>query len=186
MSNCIFCKWIKTDYREVKDENRLLNNPDNDGYLVVLDRAPKVDGHTLIISKKHYNDITKLEDEEIENDDKMCIFRGVIKWAHKIKKEINKKFNEDFGEGEEKVKKVYVLSMCDHWTNDELRKLWQYSTEHLHFHLIPRYDFDEEIRGEEVLIRGVELKSKKLKPKEKLGIKEIFDLLKETEKEERE
>jgi diadenosine tetraphosphate (Ap4A) HIT family hydrolase len=43
--------------------------------------------------------------------------------------------------------------MCDHWTEQELRERGvKYHTEHLHFHLVPRYDFDKEIRGEEVLI----------------------------------
>jgi len=186
---CLFCKWIESGYEDVIKENRLLNNPDEDGYLVVLDRDPKVTGHTLIISKKtkpHYSDITELKND-VENDNEMRIFRGVVEWAHKIKDEINKKVDKDFDEGEEgeeKVKKVYILSMCDHWTKKELRERWQDATEHLHFHLVPRYDFDENIRGEEVLIRGVELKSeelklKKLKAKEQRKIEEMYNLLNE-------
>ena len=145
---CLFCKWAKEkkpEYQELIDENRLLNKPDNDGYLVVLDKYPKVAGHTLIISKEHYADITKINNDEFNYD---IFFRGVNKWARRIKEELNKEFKE------EKVKKIYVLSMCDHWSKKELlERGTTYNTEHLHFHLIPRYDFDKDIRGEKVLTR---------------------------------
>ncbi len=128
----------------MRNKKRLLDRNDKDGYLAVLDKEPKVAGHTLIISTKqpHAKDITELFEDETD------IFKGVIKWAKRIKKKLNEEF------GKEKVKKVYVVSMCDHWTDDELRKRKKkHHNEHLHFHLVPRYDFDEDIRGEEVLLR---------------------------------
>ena len=86
-----------------------------------------IDGHTLIISKKHdpdhYSDITELkikDNTELEKIfteggaidpeilDEIYFFKGVVKWAHKIKKEINKEFNKEFEEvkGKEKVKNI--------------------------------------------------------------------------------
>ena len=48
---------------------------------------------------------------------------------------------------------AYLL-VFDHWTDEELHKLKkEHHTEHLHFHLVPRYDFDKDIRGEKVLLR---------------------------------
>lgn len=138
---------IPPEYQDLIIEKRLLNQKTflDDGYLVVLDQDPKVAGHTLIISTKapdHYRDITELPKDEIG------ILKGVVKWAKKIKNRLNEEFKE------EKVKKVYVLSMCDHWSEKELREREkEYSTEHLHFHLIPRYYFDKELRGEKVLTR---------------------------------
>jgi len=169
---CIFCRWVerKKEYQEIEGK-RLLNPNDDGDYLAVLDRDPKVSGHTLIISTKQpqAKDITELFEDETD------IFKGVIKWAKRIKKKLNEAFKE------EKVKKVYVLSMCDHYSDEELS---DYHNEHLHFHLVPRYDFDKDIRGEEVLIRCVplksrELKSKELKSKNILSIEETYEILKE-------
>ena len=69
--------------------------------------------------------------------------------------------------------------MFFHQKNRKLKK--KHHTEHLHFHLVPRYDFDEDIRGEEVLIRCVPLKSEtlesqKLESGKKREIKEIYEI----------
>jgi len=46
--DCIFCKIVKGDI----SAERVL---DNDDFIVIRDANPKVDGHSLVISKKHYD-----------------------------------------------------------------------------------------------------------------------------------
>lgn len=103
LRNCLFCKWVFDEKERKKEEYRILDfEPEN--YFAILDREPKAAGHTLIISKKAYDDITDLkEGEETE------FFDGVIKWSRKIEEKLN-------------PTKVYVLSMCDHWDVEELPK----------------------------------------------------------------
>ena len=49
MDGCIFCKIVKG---EVPSE-RVLENED---FVVIKDANPKVDGHSLVITKEHYGD----------------------------------------------------------------------------------------------------------------------------------
>lgn len=60
MENCIFCKIVSGDIPSMKvyeDEN----------CIATLDISPATAGHTLIIPKKHYKDLTELNAEEMGN-----------------------------------------------------------------------------------------------------------------------
>ena len=52
--DCLFCKIIK------KEVPSFILYEDDD-LIVILDAYPDADGHTLIIPKKHYNDILELD-----------------------------------------------------------------------------------------------------------------------------
>lgn len=52
--DCLFCKIIK------KEVPSFILYEDED-LIVILDAYPDADGHTLIIPKKHYNDILELD-----------------------------------------------------------------------------------------------------------------------------
>ena len=57
MNDCIFCKIIKGDIPSKKvyeDEN----------VLAIMDVSPKVNGHTLVIPKKHVVDVMEMTDED--------------------------------------------------------------------------------------------------------------------------
>lgn len=58
MDNCIFCKIIKGEipsYKIYEDESTY----------AFLDISQDSDGHTLVISKKHYKNILDVDDEEL-------------------------------------------------------------------------------------------------------------------------
>lgn len=56
MDNCIFCKIIKGEI----PSNKIY---EDDKVIVILDLHPTVDGHALIIPKKHVDDFMNLDDE---------------------------------------------------------------------------------------------------------------------------
>ena len=58
MDNCIFCKIIKGEIPSKKVY-------EDDKVLVIMDVDPKVDGHSLVIPKKHVTDFTELSDEDV-------------------------------------------------------------------------------------------------------------------------
>jgi len=60
MKDCIFCKIINGEIpsRKVYED---------DNVIVIMDADPKVDGHSLIIPKKHITDFTELSNEDIIN-----------------------------------------------------------------------------------------------------------------------
>jgi diadenosine tetraphosphate (Ap4A) HIT family hydrolase len=96
-------------------------------------------GHALVITRSPFDDFT----DTIEgkgDEEKLTTFNAAIWVARRI---------EDILGAE----KVYITSMCDHW------EIWETSdentTEHLHFHLIPRYKGmrTKEQAGEKLLCR---------------------------------
>jgi diadenosine tetraphosphate (Ap4A) HIT family hydrolase len=90
-------------------------------------------GYTLLISSKHKVDIT---DSTISEDDFSGFFHGIRKVANLLKEFVQNDNNE-------KPEKIYVCILCD-------------GIEHLHAHLIPRYQFtkaDEIIYKHEFLNR---------------------------------
>jgi len=88
----------------------------------ILAREPNIVGHSLLISRTPFNDITDhIDGHEIKETK---IFEAVLWLADKIKRKLD-------------AEKVYVKSVCEHW------EIWETkdgaTTEHLHFHIIPRY-----------------------------------------------
>ena len=58
MNDCLFCKIIKGEIPSKKLY-------EDDDILVFMDAFPNVEGHTLVIPKKHYNDIFEVDDETL-------------------------------------------------------------------------------------------------------------------------
>jgi diadenosine tetraphosphate (Ap4A) HIT family hydrolase len=65
--SCLFCKWAKnlTEFRKTELKSRWIMQSRH--FFVVLDRYPKVTGHTLVISKQHYDDITQIDKKVARN-----------------------------------------------------------------------------------------------------------------------
>lgn len=105
--NCIFCKIINKEipsYTVYEDEI----------VKVFLDVNPVSNGHTLIIPKKHFTDITEIDLETLTH-------------IQKIAKDL-------FTEYKEKLK-------CDGMTLVQNNQYGQ-EVKHYHLHLIPRYEND--------------------------------------------
>lgn len=62
--DCVFCKIVKG---EIKAE-KVLGNKE---YIVIKDANPKVDGHLLVIPKKHYNSFLDMPHRKYEDFFKM-------------------------------------------------------------------------------------------------------------------
>ena len=79
MNNCIFCKIINNEipsYTIYED----------DIVKVFLDINPLSNGHTLIIPKKHYKDLSDIEED---------VLNHILKIAKEIKLRIEEKLNPD-------------------------------------------------------------------------------------------
>lgn len=149
--NCLFCRFEKAIPKKSQSEqttddmdeevekvmNRRIEfkgeNAEawNEVCFAIFAKSSKTMGHALVIARTPFNDFTdKIKDEHDENktiklnEEKRTTFEAAIWVAQRIE--------EIFG-----AEKVYIASMCDHW------EIWETSdgntTEHLHFHLIPRY-----------------------------------------------
>jgi diadenosine tetraphosphate (Ap4A) HIT family hydrolase len=150
---CLFCKWAR-ELESLKEEELSGKEPwksqfldKNDYYFAVLDKAPRVVGDTLIISRKysprHYTDIADPYLLECSNEEKVALFSFLAKMAVKLRKIA---FDQEHG-------KTYLMSMCEYWKPAEIEG--RYSTEHLHFHLLPRNKRlrSKEIAGEKLFLR---------------------------------
>ncbi len=107
MTDCIFCKIIKGEmpcYKIYEDED----------FLVFLDIMPVNKGHTLVISKQHYETIIDTPDELLE---KMI----------NIMKKVTKALKQD----------------CDgvNIAQNNFKASGQL-VPHIHFHIIPRFESD--------------------------------------------
>jgi diadenosine tetraphosphate (Ap4A) HIT family hydrolase len=131
--NCVFCEWLNPEKTEdwnwfVRKEGYRLIDPDPaqppqapPEYIVILARDPKVAGHTLVIWGYPYDDICDASEDAIKRISKVC-----LRYSLRIKEKLL-------------AEKVYIYSMCDHYEKWELKEENQPTTEHLHFHLLPRY-----------------------------------------------
>lgn len=102
--NCIFCKIINGEIPSKKlyeDEN----------LIVIMDANPCVDGHTLIIPKKHYTDYQELDDN---------ITKHIFDTAKKIGPEIMQKLSAS------------SLTLLINYGDDQKVK-------HFHLHLLPNF-----------------------------------------------
>jgi histidine triad (HIT) family protein len=108
MDSCVFCKIIKGELKSQKVY-------EDDYVLAFLDINPIHKGHTLVVSKKHYDNIYEIPDEELKK-----VIVVVKKVAIAIKKMgadgINVVQNNDEAAGQ----RVF----------------------HIHFHVVPRYKGD--------------------------------------------
>lgn len=105
---CIFCKIAKGEIPCYKIYE------DND-FLAFLDLSQATKGHTLIIPKKHYDNIFSL-------DEKIDIMRPVIAVAKALKKCL-------------KIDNINMINNNGPLAGQTIN--------HFHIHLIPRYDNDK-------------------------------------------
>ena len=60
--DCLFCKIVRKEI-----PSKILY--EDDDILIMLDAYPNTDGHTLVIPKKHYEDIYETPEDELKNID---------------------------------------------------------------------------------------------------------------------
>ena len=110
MKDCIFCKIINGEIPPKKlYEDDLL--------IVIMDINPDVNGHMLIIPKKHYTDFT-----ELDND----ILIHINEIANKMKDLIYSKLNAD------------GLRIINNYGIYQIVK-------HYHLHLLPAYEKKQDL-----------------------------------------
>ncbi len=103
---CIFCKIINNEipsYKVYEDED----------VLAILDIAQVTKGHTLVMPKKHYDNILDCDPE---------VLKKVISVTQKLANELKGKLD---------APGLNILSNCGEVAGQ--------SVDHLHFHIIPRY-----------------------------------------------
>lgn len=106
---CLFCEIVKGNipsYKIYEDED----------CVAFLDISQATIGHTLIVSKKHYDNIFEIDEE-------LCA--RLFKVASKLAKKLAKKLN---------LKGMNVLNNCGEIAGQTIN--------HFHIHLIPRYEND--------------------------------------------
>lgn len=108
--DCIFCKIINGDIPSKKVYE------DKD-VLAILDISQATKGHTLVIPKKHYDNILS-----INEDDYLAVMKKV--------KELSNKIVTNLG-----AEGVNVLNNCNEVAGQ--------SVMHFHVHIIPRYKKDD-------------------------------------------
>lgn len=104
--DCIFCKIIDGEIPSYKVY-------ENENILAFLDITPKTYGHTLVIPKKHYQDLLALNNCEIN------YLNEVIKVAKLMEEKL-----EYAG--------INLVNNCGKVAGQEVF--------HVHFHLIPQYE----------------------------------------------
>ena len=107
---CIFCKIIKGEIPSKKIY-------EDDNVLAILDISQATKGHTLIMPKKHYDNLLEIPDEELKN---------VMVVAKKVAKKINEVY---------KPKGINLLNNCGEAAGQ--------SVMHFHTHILPRYEDDD-------------------------------------------
>lgn len=113
MNNCLFCKISSGDIPCVKLYE------DND-ILVFLDISQTTKGHTLVIPKKHFENLMELDEETITK---------IYKQIPRIARAIMNAFN---------AKGMNIIN-----NNGEIAGQTVF---HYHVHLIPRYNEDDGLR----------------------------------------
>ncbi len=109
MEDCIFCKIAKGDV----PSNKIY---ENENFFSVADRTPIVDGHSLVISKKHFENILDF-DSSLGSELLDCIKNTAIKLMKEKNASGFNVINNNFESADQVVK-------------------------HIHFHIIPRKDGD--------------------------------------------
>ena len=110
MKECIFCKIV-----EDKIPSTRINESQN--FIAILDVAPQTEGHTLIITKKHFKTILDLP-ENLSNE--------FLQFAKETSKKLKEKYNsEGFN---------IIIN-----TFKEAGQI----VDHFHIHILPRKKGDE-------------------------------------------
>ncbi len=107
MSECIFCKIVKGELKAYKIY-------EDDKCVAFLDINPINPGHTLVVPKKHVENILEADDDTIS-----AVFRAV--------REVSKILINKLG-----ASGVNVIHNAGRAANQEIM--------HFHVHVIPRYD----------------------------------------------
>ncbi len=110
MENCIFCKIVNGEI----DSEKIY---ENENVLAFLDIFPATEGHTIIIPKKHYEDIFNIPKDVLKEN---------IEVAQKISFLLKEKL------GAEGINLI-----------NSNNKIAQQDVPHYHIHVIPRYSRDE-------------------------------------------
>ena len=113
--DCIFCKIVKGEMPSYKLY-------EDDLVMVILDAYPNVDGHTLIIPKKHYDTLMDLPDELVTHINDVA-----KKYINHIMERLNAK----------------ELSVCVNYGNSQKIK-------HYHMHLLPNHGLRAVKKVEEI------------------------------------
>ena len=120
--DCIFCKIIKGEipsYTIYEDDN----------FKAFLDINPITNGHTLLVPKKHYDNLFDLDEQ-------------LIPRIGNVVKELNVKYKDKLG--------------CEGLTLIQNNGIGQ-DVKHYHLHLVPRYEKDEiEYKSDKDLLKPVE------------------------------
>ena len=107
--DCLFCKIVK------KEENATILYED-DIVMVIMDVYPNVDGHCLVIPKKHYTTFYDVPDDELLHINKI---------AKKYSEILTKKLGKD------------SITLLVNWGEAQYIK-------HYHLHLLPNYGIEKE------------------------------------------
>lgn len=112
MTDCIFCKIAQKNV-----PGKIIY--EDDVCLAFLDLSQTTDGHTLVIPKKHYENILEVDDEILSH--LMIVTKNL---ANKIIKKLN-------------AKGVNILTNANEIAGQTVM--------HFHIHIIPRYNLDDKI-----------------------------------------
>ncbi|MBS5588575.1 MAG: HIT family protein [[Clostridium] spiroforme] len=112
MADCIFCKIAQKNV-----PGKIIY--EDDICLAFLDLSQTTDGHTLVIPKKHYENILEVDNEVLSH--LMIVTKNL---ANKIIKKLN-------------AKGVNILTNANEIAGQTVM--------HFHIHIIPRYNLDDKI-----------------------------------------
>ena len=107
---CIFCKIANGEIPSKKVY-------EDDTLIAILDISQATKGHTLVIPKKHYDNLLEIDDE---------VYSKVMSKTKEIAKDLVKKLNADG---------CNILNNCNEAAGQ--------SVMHFHVHIIPRYKNDD-------------------------------------------
>lgn len=110
--DCIFCKILNGDI----PSNKVF---ENDNFIAILDAFPANEGHTLVIPKKHFENIFEIDEEILKEG-----YAIAKKVANSIKKSLN-------------IENINILQ-----NNGALAGQ---TVNHFHIHVIPRVENDSVI-----------------------------------------
>ena len=107
---CIFCEIIKGNIpsKKVYEDSNVV---------AILDISQATKGHTLIIPKKHYDNLLNIEEDDLLN-------------ASKVIKIVTNKINKAYS-----PKGFNILNNCNEIAGQ--------SVMHFHIHVIPRYESND-------------------------------------------